>query len=308
MESFLLTLLNQSLAHPVLDQVVLWLTLGGLIFLPALGLGLYFTNKQKRIGQAILVALTTSGVLAVAFQFLTLRTGPEGVRIVQGGFSLLAFPSGYTAMAFSVAGVITLAYRRWLWSLVAIAGAIFIAFSRIYLGLHYPSDILGGIVLGSAIGAACYAIVAESPARWDWLLWPQIALATLVTQMAYLGILPFYLLQWPYADKVFHFLLFGAISFWLNLWFRGRKMRLLKWSIPLAILLPLAIASLEEVAQSFSPLRTADITDFASDLAGMLFFWWLSNKFLKVRPQITAYDSTSSPPLGEGDCTVSDFG
>lgn len=280
MDSFLLSLLNQNMAHPILDQVVLWLTLAGLILLPTLGVSLYFTDRQQPIGRAILVALVTSGVLAVALQFLTLRTGPAEVRVVEGGFSLLAFPSGYTAMAFSVAIIIILTYRRWDLSIIAMTGAIFIAFSRIYLGLHYPSDILGGAVLGSAIGAACYGILAASPARWDWLLWPQIALATLVTQMAYLGIIPFYLLQWPYADKVFHFLLFGAIVFWLNLWLRGRTVPVFKWSIPLAILLPLAIASLEEVAQGFSPLRTADITDFASDLAGMLFFWWLSNKIL----------------------------
>ena len=213
--------------------------------------------------------------------------------MVQGGFSLLAFPSGYTAMAFSVAMIVVLAYRRWHWSLLAVGGAVFIAFSRVYLGLHYPSDVFGGAVLGSAIGAASYAIMGEVPNRWDWLLWPQIALAALVTEMAYLGILPLYVVQWPYADKVFHFLLFGAIVFWLNLWFRGRYVAIGKWSIPLAILLPLAIVAMEEGAQSFSPLRTADITDFAFDLAGMFFFWWLSNKILKARSHQTAYNSGS---------------
>lgn len=295
MEAFLLTLLNQSIAHPILDQVVLALSLAGLIFFPALGVGLYFTDGQRRIGRAILVAMAVSVILAVIFQFLSLRTGPEGVRVVEGGFRLLAFPSGYTAMAFSIAVVIILAYRRWHWGAVAIVVAIFVGFSRIYLGLHYPSDILGGAVLGSAVGAACYAIVSESPARWDWLLWPQIALAALVTQMAYLGLLPFYLLRWPYADKVFHFLLLGAIVFWLNLWFKGRKVQILRWTVPLAILLPLVIALLEEAAQSFSPRRTADITDFMSDLAGMLFFWWLSNKVLRAKMEPSAFDPPPQP-------------
>ncbi|MCB0209914.1 MAG: VanZ family protein [Anaerolineae bacterium] len=293
MESFLLTMINQNLSNPILDQAVLTITWAGLIFLPALGLSLWITDQQRHIGQAILTACAASVVFAVAFQFLSLRTGPENVRLVQGGFSLLAFPSGYTAMAFSVAIIIILAYRRWDWSLLAVGGAIFIAFSRIYLGLHYPSDILGGVVLGSAIGAACYAIIGELPNRWDWLLWPQIALAALVTEMAYLGILPLYVVQWPYADKVFHFLLFGLIAFWLNLWFRGRFVSVGNWSVPLAILLPLAIVAIEEVAQGFSPLRTADITDLASDLAGMIFFWWLSTKILKARVQRSAYEAAS---------------
>lgn len=295
METIILAFFNQSLGYPLLDQMVLLLTAAGLVLLPGLGLVLFKSQKQSRVGWAILMALAASLVLTLCFQLLARRARPEDVRVVQGGFSLLAFPSGYTAMAFSTAMIIVLAYRRWLWSLAAVAVAILLGVSRIYLGLHYPTDILGGAVLGCAVGAGSYGVFVKSPPQWRWLLWPQVAVVILSTQMAYLNILPFYLLQWPYADKVLHFLLFGAVVFWLNLWLNGRIVRVWWWSVPLAILLALSIASLEEVAQGFSSLRTADITDFASDLAGMTFFWWLSTRLLNFvgpsRPPL--YDASS---------------
>jgi VanZ family protein len=96
--------------------------------------------------------------------------------------------------------------------------------------------------------------------------------------MAYLGYLPQALLRWPYADKFLHFLLFGGVAFWLEFWLRPstQARRSLLAAVPLAILVPLAIAALEEGVQSFSSLRTADWGDLTADLAGMVVFWRLS--------------------------------
>jgi VanZ family protein len=58
--------------------------------------------------------------------------------------------------------------------------------------------------------------------------------------------------------------------------------RMGRWSIPLALLLPLLMASLEEVAQHWSPVRSADLGDWLSDLTGMLFFWWLSRPTIRL--------------------------
>jgi hypothetical protein len=195
-----------------------------------------------------------------------------------------SFPSGHAAAAFALALVLALAYRRWRWW--ALAGAGLIAISRVYLGYHYPSDIFGGAVLGAGVGAASYGLIVAAPAgqpNWRWLLWPQVSLVMIISLMAYLDILPWPLLQWPLADKTLHFLLFGAVVFWLNLWLEGRGLRFGRWLIPLAILIPLLIASSDEVAQFWSPVRTADLSDWLCDLAGMLFFWWLSHQALKSK-------------------------
>ena len=96
-----------------------------------------------------------------------------------------------------------------------------------------------------------------------WLVWPQIAVAILVTMMAYLNLTPVGLLEWPWADKVLHFLLFGAVAFGLNLWLAGRRWQLFRVSLPIAIALPLLVALVDEGFQAWSPLRTADVTDEA---------------------------------------------
>jgi VanZ family protein len=162
-----------------------------------------------------------------------------------------------------------------------LAGATLIAFSRLYLAAHYPSDVLGGIILGSAIGAAAYGFfVIEEPDKpaWRWLLWPQLALVFIATQMAYLGILPERLLDWPLSDKVLHFLLFGAIVFWLRMWIGERMVHWNTYSMPLVLLLAFTFALVDESLQYFSPLRTVNIADLLSNFAGMLFFWWMGGE------------------------------
>jgi len=284
MDSILLTFFNQTLAHPLLDPVMVSLTVAGLALLPALGLILTLQPGRRRAGLAILVTLAVALLLTMLFQYLALRPRPAGVRLLLPTPNFPAYPSGHAALAFGTALVLGLSYRQLRWWLAGLLGAGLIALSRLYLGHHYPSDLLGGAILGAAVGAACYGLIVLRPAglsTWQWLLWPQIALALLVTQMAYLDILPLHLLAIPYIDKFLHFLLIGSIAFWLNIWFRGRTVSLFRWAVPLALLIPLTIALLEEGAQLYSPLRTAALTDLLSDLAGLLFFWWLSQKLIR---------------------------
>jgi VanZ family protein len=138
-----------------------------------------------------------------------------------------------------------------------------------------------GLVLGLALGAACYGLFFVRPATWEqrlaWLLWPQLALMALITLLAYLGQLPRTPLDWPHADKVIHFLLFGALVFWLNLWLGGRTVK----RLPLALLVAFGCALLEELAQSLSPLRSLELLDLASDLAGMVVFYLASQRLLR---------------------------
>ena len=321
MDDSLLTFFNQTLANPALDAVMVTITYLGLALLPAIGVALII-GKQRRVGLAVLMALLVGEVFTLTFQFLALRPRPADVRLIIPTPNFPSFPSGHAAAAFATATVLVLTYRRWRAWLPALIGASLIALSRVYLGVHYPSDILGGAVVGLGTGAACCGLFATSRPDWRWLLWPQIAVVIIVSEMAYLNILPdSRLLAWP-MDKILHFVLFGAVTFWLNLWLsRPPKpsvasglahcsravpvpahpgphgnagagkglgyaidtMSSRLWAVPLAILIPFAIAVLEEGAQFFSPVRTADFADLFSDLSGMFFFWWMSEQALKLR-------------------------
>jgi undecaprenyl-diphosphatase len=57
-----------------------------------------------------------------------------------------SFPSDHAALAFALAGAILLINRRWGWTFIAIAALISIA--RVYVGVHYPSDVLAGALIG----------------------------------------------------------------------------------------------------------------------------------------------------------------
>lgn len=69
--------------------------------------------------------------------------GPEGTW---------SFPSNHALNNFAVAMFFTILYPKLKW--VLFITATLIAISRVYLGLHYPSDILGGAIIGAAIGYA----------------------------------------------------------------------------------------------------------------------------------------------------------
>jgi membrane-associated phospholipid phosphatase len=66
--------------------------------------------------------------------------------------STKSFPSGHTTMAFATATALTLEYKKWYIAVPAYAWATGVAYSRMYEGKHYPSDVLAGAVLG--VGSA----------------------------------------------------------------------------------------------------------------------------------------------------------
>jgi undecaprenyl-diphosphatase len=74
----------------------------------------------------------------------------EAVRVVGHRPLTYSFPSGHTASAVAGAFVVTLMLPRarfWLWALAAL-----IACSRVYIGVHFPLDVLGGALVGLAVG------------------------------------------------------------------------------------------------------------------------------------------------------------
>ena len=69
------------------------------------------------------------------------------------------FPSGHTADAFAFAAIIGLVYRRWIIVIPGLVWASLVGYSRMYLGVHFPSDVLAGAFVGAGCAAVYYWFV-----------------------------------------------------------------------------------------------------------------------------------------------------
>ena len=76
-----------------------------------------------------------------------------------------SFPSGHTIASFEAATVLLLRHRKW--SIPAMLLAVLIAFSRLYLYVHYPTDVLAAMVLGTAIAFAANDLTKRGFAHFD---------------------------------------------------------------------------------------------------------------------------------------------
>mgnify|MGYP002477227872 FL=1 len=129
--------------------------------LPALGFALFAPPPLSAAGNAALIALAASHLPVAVLKRLCRRRRPYLVwpdaLACRNPLRDPSFPSGHTAAAFSVAVPFALAVPPAVVALLPIALAVGI--SRIVLGLHYPSDVLVGALLGTVAGIAAFGLI-----------------------------------------------------------------------------------------------------------------------------------------------------
>jgi undecaprenyl-diphosphatase len=76
-----------------------------------------------------------------------------------------SFPSGHTIASFEAATVLLIRHKKW--GIMAMVLAVLIAFSRLYLYVHYPTDVLSSIVLGIGIAFAANYFVNQGYALYE---------------------------------------------------------------------------------------------------------------------------------------------
>jgi len=170
-DQFLFHLINGTFSNGVFDVLMPFLTdlnktLYGKIIAGILWVLLVWKGGKKgRIVAAFLVPLIflSDQISSTLIKELVDRPRPchtvDGVPVLQNirllvdcgsGFS---FPSSHAVNNFAAASYFSYYYRRWTWAFVTFA--TFVAVSRVYVGVHYTSDIIGGGI----IGVACAVII-----------------------------------------------------------------------------------------------------------------------------------------------------
>ena len=169
---------NQDLANSLFDMIMPYLTdydkyligrvVVGILYIYLLWKG----GKKGRIIALLLIPLIafSDQLSSSVIKKFVMRPRPcheiNGIIVADyirsvaypcgSGFS---FPSSHAVNNFAVATFFSFYYRRWWWAFICFATVI--AFSRVYLGVHFPADVIGGAI----IGVACaYFII------WLWQL------------------------------------------------------------------------------------------------------------------------------------------
>lgn len=157
----------QNMRTPIGDSIMCFITdLGnaGMIWI-VLTVILLLIQKTRKSGfimvaALILDAILCNGILKNAFARVRPCDVNPAVDLLIPRPEDYSFPSGHTAASFAAVSALFFAGEKKLWK-PALLLAVLIAFSRLYLYVHYPTDVLGGIAVGVICGYAGMRLVKQ---------------------------------------------------------------------------------------------------------------------------------------------------
>lgn len=148
----------------------------GGIFLILLSVALLLLKRTRRFGTAMLIGLFVGALFVNLFLKVVIArprpyTDPEGfffpLWLIMGQHteSDMCFPSGHTNAAFAaMVPLFILGNKKVSW--LALVFGILMGISRIYLVVHYPTDVIGGFITGTIAGIIGTLIAINLPKKW----------------------------------------------------------------------------------------------------------------------------------------------
>lgn len=114
-------------------------------------------NSGLKIAETIVISSVVTELLKrSASRNRPSYTYPDLVKAYSPGNDVKSWPSGHTSLAFSTAASVSLEFKKWYITVPAFAWAGSVAYSRMYLGAHYPSDVLCGAIVGTGTAFATH--------------------------------------------------------------------------------------------------------------------------------------------------------
>ncbi len=146
----------QEIHHPILDQIMIVLsTIGnaGVVWI-VLAILLLIPEKYRKCGIQMLVAMVITFIVGnLILKNLVARDRPSwidpNVALLFENPTDYSFPSGHTMNGFTAATVLLCCDKRF--GIPAVVLASLIAFSRLYHFVHFPTDVLAGVVVGIVV-------------------------------------------------------------------------------------------------------------------------------------------------------------
>lgn len=165
-DSAVLLLIQDYIRCDLLDPLMLFCSYignGGMVWILT-GLALLIHPRTRKGGLLVLISLLAGYLINnLLIKNLVCRPRPytrlpELISLL-GEVSEWSFPSGHTCSSFAAATAMALAFgKRGAWAYLP---AALIALSRIYVGVHYPTDILAGALVGSAMAFMVFRLLQE---------------------------------------------------------------------------------------------------------------------------------------------------
>ncbi|MEE9115870.1 MAG: phosphatase PAP2 family protein [Thermoplasmata archaeon] len=163
--------INQDMANPGLDVFVsVLIILGTVNVWSVLVPALWWKGKRNEAVDLFFLILLVL-VVTTVLKFLFASPRPEDIREVPipvpgyFGLDVYSFPSNHTSRAFACALFLSFRFRKWTVPLFVFA--FFIGLAKIYVGAHYPVDVIAGGILGLVIGYAFDRLSGYRPyAEW----------------------------------------------------------------------------------------------------------------------------------------------
>jgi undecaprenyl-diphosphatase len=171
----LFLLFNREAANPIFDKMMPFITDSDNWIIPIIVIWLYlmiFCGKKGRIaGLFIILAISLSNTMSEMIKHWIQRDRPcppgyfiEGGRFLLKNKSSFSFPSSHAANMGAMATYFSMKFIRSRWIVIPIA--LLIGCSRVYVGVHFPVDVLAGYLLGIACG--WFVLKSE---RWAGPAW-----------------------------------------------------------------------------------------------------------------------------------------
>lgn len=146
----------QAWHTPILDDIMVFITTlgnGGAVWI-ALGLLLLIFKKTRPVGIQVLIVLLLGALIGNVFlKNVIQRARPcwinESLALLIANPKDFSFPSGHTLASFSSATILFLNHRKW--GVYALILACLMGFTRLYLYVHFPTDVIFSVFLGMGI-------------------------------------------------------------------------------------------------------------------------------------------------------------